>query len=1549
MIMARRNYKVYADLGLTPEFLAKQLAVLDTGAGPNFIHKDALPLGYERFLKQGPPPNIVDANRRPIAVNGVIHLCVQLGTRLVKLAFYVCERLAAPVVLGCDFCDRFVEAILPRKKLVELDDGTTVPITRKPAKRHPESPPLPADQQYGHTRKIQSPKVRVASPVTLEPNSQTWVNVVTERCGTLILQPNTSLYANSQVTCTNGVVQVDANRPFRILIANFGQYPYMMAKGQIIGTVLPHPTAIMPSRVQLAEVLGLINEDDEADLLQLERMETSNQVGGDTAAHTPSGENFGDSPQIDVDSIDICHVDPRYREKLRSLLRKYKSMWDGKLGEISITEHPIDVFPDTRPIAQNPYRAGPKARQFESAEVERMLESGIIRPSKSPWSSPVVLVPKKDGTLRFCVDYRRLNAVTRKDRYPLPRMDEYIDSLGDSTIFSTLDCNSGYWQIPVRERDIAKTAFACHSGLFEYLRMPFGLVNAPASFQRTLDIILSHVKWKTALVYLDDVIVFSRTVEDHFKHMDDVLSSLHAAGVTLKLAKCEFFTNTVKYLGHIIRPGTLSIDEIVTKSIREIALPTNQTELRSFLGLCNVYRRFVRNFTQIAAPLNELLKKGKPVQLEPFNKLEVEAFEGLKSAISNPPILALPKPGLPYSVDTDASDVQIGAALFQEHDNVRKPIGFWSRTLHAAERNYSTSEKECLAVVWGITTLRPYLQMEQFTVHTDHSSLRWLMEINDPSGRLMRWRLRLSEFDFTVVYKKGKLNTQADALSRLKSSGHTTVEVDYDLPCFLLEGNNAEHSDGDFLEELSEEFDSLLATQEYRISEELLVPIEREELLRAQLEDDFCSKIRSRLNEGERLPFSVNEEGILIRVVHAYPQIVAPLCLRSRILYMGHHALLAGHPGGRKLYYTLSRDYYWPSMAVDAYATVRVCVRCAKERIKLRLKTKKMRLFPAKSPLESVSIDILGDLIRTPRNNRFLLVITDRFSKLVRTVPLKRITAASVAKAFIQHWVFAYGSPCSVLSDNGKQFTSRFFQDVCRILRINNVFTTTYHPQTNGQVERFNRTLLSSLRHYIADHPQEWDLYTDALVYAYNTQVHSSTKCAPFELVLSRRPPAISLRAEPDIGPDVPAVQYYLRWKSWLQRILPTATAELAKAQDRYKRNYDRRIRPQKTDYAVNDYVFVRKDHTNVKESRHKLAATVTGPYRITDVDDHTVVIEDGDSRERISRDRVTAAPCAQPTTPPLGGKQVPDDRSDSAENSKNTLNDQRITALRHADFGINRAASAQEAETGTSDKPKDGAPCRKAANAEITPPGLTSALARGVTNKGIRMRTNTTATRGQPPKINKPTAAKLATTSNQVVSHKMTTRSRAKAAENRSTIRTVRKEKELTPNKEPDIRRKRVTFSNPLVDQIIPTADYESDNAVETPLTDKETIAGGTDTRLRDYNSPAEVDNAGHPETTTELGERQAPTVCGQPLNVDRSTPSSSSTVHSQEFVVERIVAHHYADDGRLRFQVRWYGYNPKDDTVEPVHHLPRSVIIRYLRSKKLAVPECIKHAQSG
>ena len=485
----------------------RRLTILDTGAGPNFVRLSKSSLGARRFIREGPLPNINDANSNPLKTLGSITLIVRLGHRLVALDFVVCLELAAEVILGCDFCDRFVESIHPRRREIELDDGSTVPIVRRPLKRPPKCAPLTTEQEYAQASGRDLTKIRVCEAITLPPESQRWIRVMTKRHGSVLVEPSPSLYEKQQCSVSNGIAQAEPLRPFRILCANFSKLHQRLVKNQVVAQALSHPTEVRESNVSFADALGLIDANeslskhrttatDKASLLS----KTIDTITTKLLADERVSSAKNDEGKLSVEDIDLSTVPREFHEEIREMLRKHEDMWSGHLGEIGAVRHRIEVQVGAKPIAVPPFRAGPKQRELEIAEVERQLKAGVIEPAHSEWASPIVFATKADGTQRFCVDYRRLNSITVTDTYPLPRTDECIDSLGDATIFSTLDTNAGYWQIPVHEDDRDKTAFVCHR-LYRYRRMPFELTNAPATFQRALDLLLAGYRWKTCLIF----------------------------------------------------------------------------------------------------------------------------------------------------------------------------------------------------------------------------------------------------------------------------------------------------------------------------------------------------------------------------------------------------------------------------------------------------------------------------------------------------------------------------------------------------------------------------------------------------------------------------------------------------------------------------------------------------------------------------------------------------------------------------------------------------------------------------------------------------------------------------------------------------------------------------------------------------------------------------------------------------------------------------------------------------------------------------------------
>jgi hypothetical protein len=759
-------------VGVSTVIVTAVRAILDTGAGPNLVREDLLPEDWERYrLTDEPRFNVVGAGGKRLRQKGVISMFVELGRLRVKARFLVIAGLAAECILGCQFIDRYVQSILPKEKRILLSDNSAVYILQDsdplatPAKKA-KPPPAPP-----------STKIRVARSVMVPSQGESLVVVQCAAPGLRFLQSRSSMDSHG-VYMANGIAEILPLQPFTIRVFNTSSRERRLPKGMVLGHALTHPKGIV----------AFLDDDIEPRCGRTETP-TGDTPEGDKIPHLP------DRPDVEGelwrDEVDLNHLLPHERSKVFDVLGCHRSMWDGRLGHVHSATHRIHLVPGAKPVHAQPYRAGPRARENEASEVQRMLKEGVIEPASSEWASPVVLVPKPDGSMRFCVDYRRLNALTIRDSYPLPRMDECIDSLGDAQLFSTLDCNSGYWQIPVEPSDRDKTTFTSHEGTFRYTRMPFGLTNAPATFQRVVNMTLAGLTWKTCLVYLDDIIIFSQTFAEHLHHLDEVLKRLYRAGLSLKLKKCHFVKDNISYLGHVIRPGKLAVAEKNTAALKDAQPPTTQTELRSFLGLCNVYRRFVPSFASIASPLNALLRKGESPKLESLTENQLNSFNTLRAKLLDPPVLALPRREGRYILDTDASQEQIGCCLYQEQpEGEQKPIGYWSRGLTSAERNYSTTEKECLAIVWAILQLRPYLEGQRFLVRTDHHSLRWVLNLSDAQGRLARWRLRLLEFDYEVQYSPGKHHHGADTMSRLKPSDPEVAmpsdPVDTEIPCFAL-------------------------------------------------------------------------------------------------------------------------------------------------------------------------------------------------------------------------------------------------------------------------------------------------------------------------------------------------------------------------------------------------------------------------------------------------------------------------------------------------------------------------------------------------------------------------------------------------------------------------------------------------------------------------------------------------------------------------------------------------------------------------------------------
>ena len=1371
-----RNYKVVGRVGSPQRGMEPKLMVIDTGCGPNLIAREALNESFHRYIRPCPPSAALrSANKSPLRVTGVILLTLQLGDLEARVHFGVVDGLAADIIIGTSFQDRFISGIFPIEQRVVPINSRPVPIRRR-SFQPTETDCLTIESQTDDIEDRRSRRqqklaerahsLRLAKPTKLEPWTERYVLVHSPIAGTVAIGPHPNTMRHRAVLAANGVAEVKKNVPFLIRVGNFSSAPMYLHKGSYVGTV-SHCTD-----EDLNDVLLLTPEamDDITDLGRSAKndnvhpREQSNPPRTDPPNPNPFTSNLDEPVKDWTEELQIGDEYQERRSEIIDTLSPFQSMWDGHLGHVKDVKHRITLTENARPYFQHPYRAGPDMREAERTEIQRMLQLDVIEPSNSPWAAPTVFAPKKDGSLRFCVDYRRLNDVTVRDSYPIPRMDECLDSLGDAKIFSTLDANTGYWQVEIDEQSRSMTTFSSHWGVYRFKRMPFGLRNAPATFQRALDVILSSVRWQSALVYLDDVIIFSRNFEDHVRDVQTTLSLLQKHGLSLKLRKSFFFQSSVDYLGHVVRPGKLQVASKTVDAVQKMHRPTNLTELRSFLGLCNVYRRFVPNFSRIASPLTAKLEKGKDATFPTLTEEEENAFLTLKKKLASPPELALPQSGRTYIVDTDACDKQVGCVLLQEDENdVLHPIGYWSRTLTKPEKNYDATHRECLAIVWAVLVLRPYLEGTHFKVRTDHHSLRWIMNLANASGRLARWRLRLQEFDFEVVHRAGSVHMAPDAMSRLPTDGADDSELNDDVPVLVISdtadrteaasrprtdvrrvsgpvGPEVTHSptsdptnprqtrktndvpyraceldlgretivqtckvndrtgagygtvqayattDGDpnnpgiywidddlDMDHKGRQSDDSASPILVLEREGRFEPVAPEEFLAAQKDDAYCRDTAQTVGQPGSA-FNFDRDGILVRrsTLDGSIQKVVPDSLRSTILSLAHDSPAAGHPGAIKMYETMRRFLYWPLMASDVYDYVRGCASCARVRGTAAQRQKLLTLFPAAGPLEFVAMDIAGPYPRTRNGNEYVVVLTDRFTKLTRAIPTRTTTASDVASIFIDYWIYSYGVPDYLLTDRGTQFMSKFFELVCSSLGVKHVATSAYRPQTNGQAERYNRTMVSRLRHYICEHQTDWDDYVQPLTYAYNLQVHRTTKFTPFELTLSRAPPnSIVSTTHSSAPPDAPRFTgktlKEARIARTLRGLIERARTNMASAQGRYKRMADAKVRPISIPEKGNQ-VFVDRPPSSAKTvaervadmPHSKLRPKTVGPYTVVSANRDTVTIDEDGVHNTVSIDRITPAPANKKNDVPVANANAnteTEDTEQSAGIKSTTLN----------------------------------------------------------------------------------------------------------------------------------------------------------------------------------------------------------------------------------------------------------------------------------------------------
>lgn len=850
-------------------------------------------------------------------------------------------------------------------------------------------------------------------------------------------------------------------------------------------------------------------------------------------------------------TIQTDHLNNEEKISILNILKQFNDVFHlqgDKLTFTPLLKHKIPIISESQPINKKPYRLPNSATSEINSNIKNLLENDIIEPSTSPWNSPLLVVPKKstDGTKKFrvVVDFRKLNEITINNIFPLPNITQILDQLGQSNYFSTLDLASGYYQVSMNENDKEKTAFSTSSGHFQFKRMPFGLKGAPGTFQRLMNLVLSGLNGIKCFVYLDDVVVYGVTLDDHNNKLIDVLASFRKHNLKLQPTKCHFLRKEIKYLGHIITKDGTKPDPDIIYAIENFPRPNNVKEIMPFLGLVGYYRQFIKHFADISEPLNALRKKNNKFIWNAFTE---NSFITLKNYLIKPPILQYPDFSKEFLLTTDASDVALGAVLSQMQDSQDLPISFASRVLNAAEKNYPTVKKELLAIIWAVRRFRPYIYGTKFTIVTDHKPLTFLYSSSNPSSILLRWRLELEEYDFKIIYKPGKINLNADALSRVEIPNENDKSH---IMAITRSMANLSNSSID-LNQSDSNLGTILNSNRYDF------PISNSNVSSNLSNNNLQNQSQSNIKE-------INDLNEINKLLHDF-----------------HISPLGGHMGVSRTIKRLKKYYKFQNMVSIVQKFIQNCPQCQKNKHGKKIRIPMKITTTSSQPFEKIFMDIVGPINPPSHNgNSYILTMQDDLSKFSVAVPLNDQESSTISKAFVIYFVCCYGLPSIIVTDQGRNFISNLFKQVCKLLKIEKLNCTAYHPQSNGALERSHRTLGDYLRSYTEKDPQNWDEFVPFAMFAYNSTPHSSTNYMPFELLYGTIPNIPnSIKSGPD--PLYNFDDYSCELKYRLQTAWKIAKDKLIDKKEKSKKQYDDKVNYETFD--IGEKVLLRNETGDTK------------------------------------------------------------------------------------------------------------------------------------------------------------------------------------------------------------------------------------------------------------------------------------------------------------------------------------------------------------------------------
>ena len=1162
-------------------------------------------------------------NGEPMTVDGSVDLVIQIGQEYFDLTFIVCN-IDLDGILGQDFLRKHVDSINYKQSCLVIGSNK-VPL-------------------WTGGQGLQVCRVEMRNTIKLPPQSRMWVPIKIPHSEHLapagFIEPSFDLMGKKEITLMAGIVQTSAEAVVNVL--NYGKEAVTLYKNTCLGTCESYfePPAM------------------ESDLI--------------AHVHEPTTDSTIPSHLSDLLERSSNHLSESEKQDLVRTLNKYQDVFSRSsedIGRTDLVQHSINTR-DTPPIRQPPRRLPLGKRQTEKEEINKMLQRGVIEPSNSAWASPVVLVTKKDGTPRFCIDYRRVNDCTVKDAYPLPRVDDCIDSLSGAKFFSSLDLNSGYWQVGMKPEDKEKTAFATTMGLYQFTVMSFGLANAPSTFERLMENVLRGLQWEECLLYMDDIIVPSRTIEQGLERLEHIFQRLKMANLKLKPSKCSLFQTQVNFLGHIVSESGIATNPDKISAVKNWAVPKNSKEVKSFLGLCSYYRRFVKDFAKIARPLHKVSEKHAKFQ---WSSECQESFEKLKEALISSAVLGYPVPGIQFILDTDASDEATGAVLSQQQNGREVVIAYFSKSLNQHEKSYCVTRKELLAVINALKAFHSYLYGQPVLLRTDNAAVSWMKNLKRPTGQVARWLEELGTYDLTIVHRPGLKHRNADALSRApcnkcakQNSGNMddpTEQPESQGTLVSTDSISSELSDMSSDASSSNSLPTRVVTESassdttpFQDAMAILPNWSPDEIRVLQQQDPSLQLLMQCLTHSQNRPAWQQissstssakalwrmwdrlslEDGILFRKWYSndkdsIKQLVVPHQCHPDILYHFHNIPTSAHLGADKMLEKVRQSFYWPGMKEDIEKYCKQCHECGSRKPPKPSKAP-LGSLTFSQPHERCAVDILGPLPKSEAGNRFILVISDCFTRWTEAIPLPNQESETVARAFVNEYVSRFGVPLQIHSDRGTNFTSKLFEDMCQFLQIHHTMSSAHRPQSNGIVERFNRTLATMLTMYCSTKQNTWDQFLPQVMMAYRSSIHASTGQTPNKMVFGREV-VLPLQAYTGLPPqsnfnctESEDYQSYVQeLKVQLEDVHNQARIHLKKKTQYQKRHYD--LQAKRRTFSVGDAVWVH-DPSRRLGVCSKLAPQWKGPFIVTKkIDDLIFLVKNSSTAtaKAIHIDRLTA------------------------------------------------------------------------------------------------------------------------------------------------------------------------------------------------------------------------------------------------------------------------------------------------------------------------------------